>query len=119
WRRFSLFGMKPVDAAEPVCHVSYYEADAFARWAGARLPTEAEWEAAANEIAIADGPDEPPLCPQPLPPGARGLAQLDRDVWQWTALSQATKHSPNKYSTRFVRVKLFGGFFGSGCGKRS
>jgi formylglycine-generating enzyme required for sulfatase activity len=49
------------------------------------LPTEAEWEAAAAEIPVADGPDDPPLCPRPAAPGAAGLAQLDRDVWQWTA----------------------------------
>jgi ergothioneine biosynthesis protein EgtB len=85
WRRFSLLGMKPVEDAEPVCHVSYYEADAFARWAGARLPTEAEWESAAAEVPIADGPDDPPLCPRPAPADESGLTQLDRDVWQWTA----------------------------------
>jgi ergothioneine biosynthesis protein EgtB len=85
WRRFSLFGMKPVDSAEPVCHISYYEADAYARWAGARLPTEAEWEAAAAEAPISPSPEEPSLCPRPLAPVEAGLAQLDRDVWQWTA----------------------------------
>jgi ergothioneine biosynthesis protein EgtB len=84
WQRFSLFGMKPIDPAEPVCHVSYYEADAYARWAGARLPTEAEWEVAAADVPIEAGPDEPALCPRPLSDGAVGLAQLDRDVWQWT-----------------------------------
>jgi ergothioneine biosynthesis protein EgtB len=83
WRRFSLFGMIPIDPAEPICHVSYYEVDAYARWAGARLPTEAEWETAACEVPIS-GPDNPPLCPQPLTLGVSGLAQLDRDVWQWT-----------------------------------
>ncbi|HEX4592017.1 MAG TPA: ergothioneine biosynthesis protein EgtB [Gemmataceae bacterium] len=85
WQRFSLFGMKPVDADEPICHVSYYEADAFARWAGARLTTEAEWEAAAGEAPIAAGPDDPPLCPRPIAPNSDGLVQLDRDAWQWTS----------------------------------
>jgi ergothioneine biosynthesis protein EgtB len=85
WQRFSLFGMTPVDPEEPICHVSYYEADAFARWAGRRLPTEAEWEAAAVEVPVAGGPYDPPLRPRPCPMDVTGLAQLDRDVWQWTA----------------------------------
>jgi ergothioneine biosynthesis protein EgtB len=83
WQTFSLFGMKPVDPAAPVCHVSYYEADAFARWASSRLPTEAEWEAAATDVPIAEGPEEPWLIP--MPTDEHGLSQLDRDVWQWTA----------------------------------
>ena len=87
WSVFTLSGRRPVDAAEPVVHVSHYEADAFARWSGARLPTEFEWEHAAASIAepeAADSSRKLRLHPQ-AGDGSRALGQLTTDVWQWTA----------------------------------
>jgi ergothioneine biosynthesis protein EgtB len=86
WMRFDLDGLHPVDPAEPVCHISWYEADAYARWAGARLPTEAEWEAAAAGLAPLSGnflDTAGPVRPQAAAPG-EGLRQMFGDVWQWT-----------------------------------
>src|SRR6202011_896918 len=88
WFTMTLSGLKPVDPAEPVCHISYYEADAFARWAGARLPTEAEWESAAAPVAVEGHFLEGSRCHPAAAPVAeeRGpLYQLFGDVWQWTA----------------------------------
>lgn len=87
---FTLNGRLPIDHNAPVCHVSYYEADAFARWAGARLPTEAEWEAAASAVEeramdVGHFADRGVLQPQVAPKDGLDLHQLFGDVWEWTS----------------------------------
>jgi len=84
WQRYTLGGLGPLEADAPVVHVSYYEADAYARWRGARLPTEPEWEHAAADQPIGghlldDEPDEP------RPASQAGLTQVYGDAWEWTA----------------------------------
>jgi ergothioneine biosynthesis protein EgtB len=90
WTQLTLSGRRPVERSEPVVHVSHFEADAFARWAGARLPTETEWEHAAAAAPVEgnllpwDDPTSAALHPLPAPEGS-GLRQLFGDVWEWTA----------------------------------
>jgi ergothioneine biosynthesis protein EgtB len=79
WWTYTLGGVRPVDEREPVAHVSYYEADAFARWAGKRLPTEEEWEHAARQQPVRGRFAEPGVL---HPGGAR--PSMFGDVWQWT-----------------------------------
>lgn len=86
WTTFTLSGRRPVRGGEPVCHVSFYEADAYAHWAstrwpGARLPTEQEWEVAARDVADRVGEL---LDPARCHPGLAGGAMIG-DVWEWTA----------------------------------
>lgn len=103
WMHFTLHGMRPVDPNEPVTHLSYFEADAYARWAGHRLPTEFEWEAAARLHGdpsagsfvesgrfhpapagpVAGGDGSAPLTTSGAP--ASRLRQLYGEAWQWTA----------------------------------
>jgi ergothioneine biosynthesis protein EgtB len=85
YMQMSLLGLRPVDLASPVTHVSYYEADAFARWAGYRLPTEFEWEVAASSVTLQGRTlDQGHLRAMAAKAGAT-LQQMFGDVWEWTA----------------------------------
>lgn len=84
WMLFTLGGMRPLNIDEPVAHLSYYEADAFARWSGKRLPSEQEWEFAASKHAVNGNLYESGLLhPQVMPDD--GMQQLFGDLWEWTA----------------------------------
>ncbi len=93
WQVFTLEGLKAVAPGDPVCHLSYYEAEAFARWAGARLPTEFEWEHAADGLPIGGNigsdaglhPAPAPAVPQAGASGSASLLQMYGDVWEWTS----------------------------------
>ena len=84
--QFTLSGLRELDPHAPVCHISYYEADAYARWAQARLPTEFEWESVAQEQPVhGNFAEDGYLNPQSQ--SATSLTQLFGDVWEWTSSS--------------------------------
>jgi ergothioneine biosynthesis protein EgtB len=85
WQIVTLNGVRDVDEAEPLCHVSYFESDAYARWASARLPTEAEWEIAAAAAPVTGNfVENDRLHPMAAEAGGSVPAQLYGDVWEWT-----------------------------------
>jgi formylglycine-generating enzyme required for sulfatase activity len=91
WWMMTLAGMRPVRWDEPVCHLSYFEADAYARWAGARLPTEAEWEVAAGKAPFeGQFAESGRFHPAPAQgPASDSLNQMFGEVWQWTQSAYA------------------------------
>jgi ergothioneine biosynthesis protein EgtB len=116
WTTFTLGGERKLAPDEPVCHLSWYEADAFARWCGARLPTEVEWEHAARRAAVAPrGSTVNDLAGdalQPMParaPASAALVQLFGDVWEWTGSAflpypgfQAMPGAVGEYNGKFM-----------------
>ena len=88
WCEFTLGGVRQLDRSAPVCHVNYYEAAAYARWADARLPEESEWEVAATGHAV-EGNFVEAEAFHPLAAGTREPAQLFGDLWEWTRSAYA------------------------------
>lgn len=125
WCHRTLSGKQKLNPEAPVCHVSFFEADAYARWAGARLPTEAEWEVAAKELPVEGNFLESDIL-QPTPPArpttipTQSPSQMFGDVWEWTGSAyrpypgfKALTGSLGEYNGKFMsgQMVLRGGCF--------
>jgi len=117
WQVHTLTGTRPIRIEEPVCHLSYFEAEAFAAWADKRLPTEAEWELAATSSFDAVGPQSDQGRHQFHPQAAHGpegaLDQLFTECWQWTSSAyspypgfQAAKGAVGEYNGKFMSGQM-------------
>jgi ergothioneine biosynthesis protein EgtB len=114
WQVLTLHGPQRVYEDEPVTHISFFEADAFARWSGARLPTEAEWEVSAEGHRIEGNfVESGVLHPRTSEPTADGESQLFGDVWEWTAspyVAYPGYHAPEgpvgEYNGKFMCNQL-------------
>jgi ergothioneine biosynthesis protein EgtB len=85
WWNYTLGGLRKLHSEEPVCHVSFHEAQAYAAWAGMRLPTEAEWEVAATELDISGNLRESGYLQPVVSQSGKGLMQIYGDVWEHTS----------------------------------
>jgi len=109
WHEFTLAGLVPLNEASPVTHVSYFEADAFARWQESRLPTEFEWETASRQVTVEGNFVESRLFHPAPAPVAEGLRQMLGDAWEWTSSSyapypgfQAPEGAIGEYNGKFM-----------------
>ncbi len=113
WHYMTFKGIQPINMGEPVSHISYYEASAFASWAGKRLPTEVEWELAARDLIIAGNFKEQDLLHPAVAKDNEDLLQMYGDVWEWTRspyMPYPGHHTPDtpfgEYNTKFMTNQM-------------